>query len=40
MLSTPPLKRTQLKYAAKNVQLRLPLEGTLYRKRSRFRSIH
>jgi hypothetical protein len=24
MLSTPPLKRAQMKYEAKNVQLRLP----------------
>ena len=26
MLSTPPLKRAQMKYQAKNVQLRLPME--------------
>ncbi len=38
MLSTPPLTRAQLKYQPKNVQLRLPLEGKLCRKRSRFRS--
>ena len=26
MLSTPPLKRSQMKYQAKNVQLPLPME--------------
>ena len=27
MLSTPPLKRAQMKYQPKNLQLSLPLEG-------------
>ena len=39
MLSTPPLKRAQMKYQPKNVQLRLPLEGVPWGKRNRFRSI-
>ena len=39
MLSTPPLKRAQMKYQPKNVQLSLPLEGHPCRKRNRFRYI-
>ncbi len=39
MLSTPPLKRAQMKYQPKNVQLSLPLEGKLCRKRNQFRSF-
>jgi hypothetical protein len=38
MLSTPPLKRAQMQYQPKNVQLRLPLEGLPCRKRNQFRS--
>jgi hypothetical protein len=38
MLNTLPLKRAQMKYEAKNVQLGLPLEASC-RKPSRFRSI-
>ena len=38
MLSTPPLKRAQMTYQAKNVQLPLPME-VLCRKRNRSRSI-
>ena len=39
MLSTPPLKRAQMKYQAKNTQLSLPLEVYPCRKRNRFHSI-
>lgn len=38
MLSTPPLKRAQMKYQAKNVQIPLPMEVSC-RKRNRFRYI-
>ncbi len=38
MLSTPPVSRASMKYEAKNVQLRLPMEVYPCRKRNRFRS--
>ena len=38
MLSMPPLKRAQMKYQPRNVQLRLPMEISCL-KPNRFRSI-
>lgn len=38
MLNTSPVKRVQMKYDPRNVQLRLPMEVSC-RKRNRFRYI-